>query len=231
MKSISIFILSIFVLSTGFTVNPEAIMKDDEAKKIEDAINVLEEINEISEERIPPALLKQAEGIVIIPSVIKAGFVVAGNHGKGIAMVREEDGTWSLPAFVNITGGSVGFQVGVKATDVILIFKRKQSLYELQNSDFTLGADASIAAGPVGRTASASTNIKFEAEILSYSRSRGVFAGVSFEGSVLDVNNKSNETFYWKSGVSVDDIYHNNVEEYPAEVIEKLRSTLDGIAL
>jgi SH3 domain-containing YSC84-like protein 1 len=231
MKLISILILSTLMLNTGFTVNPEAIMKDDESKKIEDAINVLEEINEISEQRIPPALLKQAEGIVIIPSVIKAGFVVAGNHGKGIAMVREEDGTWSLPAFVNITGGSVGFQVGVKATDVILIFKRKQSLYELQNSDFTLGADASIAAGPVGRTASASTNIKFEAEILSYSRSRGVFAGVSFEGSVLDVNNKSNETFYWKTDVSVDDIYNNNVEEYPTEVIEKLRSTLDGVAL
>lgn len=231
MKIISMLIIATLVLHTGFIMNPEALMKDDEAAKIEDAITVLKEINEISEHRIPPALLKQAEGIVIIPNVIKAGFVIAGNHGKGIAMVREEDGTWSLPAFVNISGGSVGFQAGVKATDVILIFKRKQTLYELQNSDFTLGADASIAAGPVGRTASASTNITFEAEILSYSRSRGVFAGVSFEGSVLDVNNKSNETFYWKSGITVDDIYHNNVEEYPAEVIEKLMSTLDGVAM
>jgi lipid-binding SYLF domain-containing protein len=231
MKIISILMIATLALNTGFTVNPEAMLKDDESRKIEDAITVLQEINEIAEQRIPPALLKQAEGIVIIPSVIKAGFVVAGNRGKGIAMVREEDGTWSLPAFVNITGGSVGFQAGVKATDVILMFKRKQTLYEMQNRDFTLGADASIAAGPVGRTASASTNIKFEAEILSYSRSRGVFAGVSFEGSVLDVNDKANETFYWKQGVTVDDIYHKNVEEYPAEVVEKLMSTLDGVAL
>ena len=224
-------IIAILVLNTGFIVNPEAMMKDDESEKIEDAITVLKEINEISEKSIPPSLLKQAEGIVIIPNVIKAGFVIAGNHGKGIAMVREADSTWSLPAFVNISGGSVGFQAGVKATDVILIFKRKQTLYEMQKSDFTLGADASVAAGPVGRTASASTNYKFEAEILSYSRSRGVFAGVSFEGSVLDVNNKANETFYFKPDISVDDIYNKNVEEYPTEVIEKLMSTLDGISM
>lgn len=231
MKIMSMLIIATLALHTGFILNPEAVLKDDETKKIEDAITVLKEINEIAEQRIPPALMKQAEGIVIIPNVIKAGFVIAGNHGKGIAMVKEEDGTWSLPAFVNISGGSVGFQAGVKATDVILIFKRKQTLYELQNSDFTLGADASVAAGPVGRTASASTNIKFEAEILSYSRSRGVFAGVSFEGSVLNVNNKSNETFYWKPEVSVDDIYHKNVEEYPAGIIEKLRSALDGVTI
>lgn len=231
MKIIATIITATLVLNTGFVMNPEAMLKNDEAKKIEDAITVLKEINEISEQRIPPALMKQAEGIVIIPGVIKAGFVVAGNHGKGIALVKQEDGTWSLPAFVNISGGSVGFQAGVKATDVILIFKRKQSLYEMQKSDFTLGADASVAAGPVGRTASASTNIKFEAEILSYSRSRGVFAGVSFEGSVLDINEKSNASFYWKPDVTVDEIYHDEVGEYSTEVVEKLKATLDGIAM
>ncbi len=231
MKIIPLFIIAILLINTGFVTPPPTRLQDDETEKIEDAITVLKEINEISEQQIPPSLLKQAEGIVIIPNVIKAGFVVAGNHGKGISMVREDDGSWSLPAFVNISGGSVGFQVGVKATDVILIFKRKKSLFELQNSDFTLGADASVAAGPVGRTASASTNIKFEAEILSYSRSRGVFAGVSFEGSVLDVYEKANKNFYQNEEVTVEDIYSYKVENYPAEVVEKLMSTLDGISL
>lgn len=230
MKLFLILSLPLLFISTSFRSAPASLMADSESEKIENAITVLQEINSIAEKRIPPALLNQAEGIVIVPNVIKAGFVVGGNHGKGIAMVKQENGEWSLPSFLTISGGSVGFQAGVKSTDVILIFKRKSTLYEMQKSDFTLGADASVAAGPVGRTASASTNVKFEAEILSYSRSRGIFAGVSLEGSVLKVNEKSNDTFYFKQGVTPDDIFNNNVEVSDAEVIEKLRSTLDQVS-
>ncbi len=230
MKKYLLLAIPLLFVGTSFRNIDTSAIQAGETEKIEDAITVLKEINSIAEKRIPPALMKQAEGIIIVPNVIKAGFILGGNHGKGIAMVRQDNGEWSLPSFITISGGSVGFQAGVKSTDVILVFKRKTTLYEMEKNDFTLGADASIAAGPVGRTASASTDVKFEAEILSYSRSRGIFAGVSFEGSVLQVNKKANDSFYFQPDVTTYDIYNNNVEYSDKESIEKLKSALDGVS-
>jgi lipid-binding SYLF domain-containing protein len=170
--------------------------KSDEVKRIEEATTVLKEIAEIPESGIPPSLLGDAYGIAVVPGVIKVGFVVGGRRGKGVVVVRGENGAWSRPIFVTLTGGSVGWQIGAQSTDVILVFKSKRSIDGVLEGKFTLGADASIAAGPVGRRAEASTDPKLKAEIYSYSRNRGLFAGVSFEGAKLGVDDDANDAFY-----------------------------------
>lgn len=170
-----------------------------EQKILRGAAEILDEIRQIPEQQIPPALLEQAEGLIIIPSATKVSFVVGGRRGRGIALVRDAAGQWSQPSFITLTGGSVGFQIGVQSTDVILVFRRRQTLLDMQRGTFTLGADASVAAGPVGRSASAATDIEFKAEILSYSRSRGIFAGVSLDGSSIDVWEDGNAAYYGNS--------------------------------
>ncbi len=172
-----------------------------EAQQREDATvasasGVLNEVMAIPGKKIPEWLLKDAQGLVIIPNMVKGGFVVGIRFGRGVVMVRDAQGTWQLPQFVTMTGGSVGFQAGVQATDVVLVFKTQQSVQGLLRGKFTIGADAAAAAGPVGRQAAAATDGLLKAEIYSYSRSRGLFAGVSLDGSVLEVDPMSNAAFY-----------------------------------
>ena len=150
----------------------------NDAERVNDATTTLEEITRIPEKGIPKEMLENAAAIVVIPNLVKAAFVVGGEHGKGVMSVRGKDG-WSLPTFVQMTGGSVGWQAGVQATDLVLVFMSERNVKALMNGEFTLGADASVAAGPVGRNASAGTNPRITAEIYSYSRSRGAFAGIS----------------------------------------------------
>lgn len=147
-------------------------------------------------ESIPQELLKVTQGIIVVPKLINAGFVLAGKRGKGIAMVKLEDGTWSDPVFVTITGGSVGFQAGIQSVDLVLIFKNRETLQDIGKGSFTLGGDISVTAGPVGRNSTASTDYKMEAEVYSYSRSKGLFAGISLSGSAISVDAKANESFY-----------------------------------
>ena len=137
-----------------------------------------------------------AQGIAIIPNVLKIGFIAGIRRGHGIVMVRGADGTWTLPQFVILTGGSVGWQAGVQGTDVILVFVTRQSVEGLLRGKFTIGADVAAAAGPVGRNASAATDVRLKAEILSYSRSRGLFAGLALDGSVIEIDPVSQTTFY-----------------------------------
>ncbi|PLX98834.1 MAG: hypothetical protein C0623_11190 [Desulfuromonas sp.] len=151
---------------------------------------------EIPEKGIPPTLLANAEAIAIIPNVIKAGVVIAGRFGRGVLLVRNESGEWGHPIFITIGGGSLGFQIGAQATDVILVFKNRRGTDKIFRGKMTLGADAAAAAGPVGRRAEASTDETFRAGILSYSRSRGLFAGVSLIGSVLSIDDDWNRGFY-----------------------------------
>lgn len=154
---------------------------------LKSSVDVLDELAAIPLKGIPPALLADAQGVAIIPHVIKAGFILGGRGGHGVMMVRDHNGVWSEPTFVNLGGASIGFQAGVESTDVVLVFRTKKSVDRLMDGKhkITLGADASIAAGPVGRQAAAATDAKLEAEILSYSRSRGLFAGVSFDGAAI----------------------------------------------
>jgi lipid-binding SYLF domain-containing protein len=177
-----------------------------EASKVESAAAVLEEIMAIPEKGIPPSLLKDAHGIAIIPGLIKVGFVVGGRYGTGVLAVREKDGGWSNPVFVSLAGGSVGWQIGAESTDVVLVFKTGKSIDGIMKGKFTLGADAAVAAGPVGRRAEAATDEKLKAEIFSYSRSRGLFAGVSLEGSALQIDDEADAAFYGKEGIRPADI-------------------------
>ena len=168
---------------------------DKQIEKIEASTKVLADFGNMKES-IPSELLKVTEGIIVVPKLINAGFVLAGKRGKGIAMVKLEDGTWSNPVFVTITGGSLGFQAGIQSIDLVLIFKSAETLLDIGKGSFTLGGDISVTAGPVGRNSSAGTDYKMEAEVYSYSKSKGLFAGISISGSAIDVDSKFNEAFY-----------------------------------
>ena len=179
-----------------------------EIEKIKAANKVLIEFSNMKE-KIPQKLFNVTEGIIIVPKLLNAGFVIAGKRGKGIAMVKNADGTWSDPVFVTITGGSIGLQVGVQSIDLVLIFNNRETLQKIGNGSFTLGGDASVTAGPVGRNSSASTDYKMDAEIYSYSKSKGLFAGISISGSALDIDKKSNNNFY-KESMDAQTIFANN---------------------
>jgi lipid-binding SYLF domain-containing protein len=196
-----------------------------EAAKVNDAIDVLKEIMAIPEKGIPPALLNNAKGIAIIPGVIKAGFIIGGRYGSGIMVVRDKEGEWSNPSFVTITGGSIGWQIGAQSTDIILVFRSRRSINNMMKGKFTLGADASIAAGPVGRQVEAGTDVQLKAEIVSYSRSRGLFAGLSLEGAALQIDDDANAAFYDKEGIRTSDIFTNKEIKAPA-VVKKLKEVL-----
>jgi len=166
-----------------------------ETEKLHSAANVLREFGKMKE-TIPHDLIADYKGIVIIPNLLNAGFVVGGKRGKGIAMVKMDDGQWSDPVFVTLTGGSFGLQVGIQSVDLVLVFRHKGVLTKVKNGDFTIGGDISAAAGPVGRSTSANTDYKLEAEVYSYSRSRGLFAGISINGSDLAIDKKANSEYY-----------------------------------
>lgn len=167
-----------------------------EAETVNAASQTLTEIMAIPNRRIPETLLSEAEGIAIIPDLLKGGFVVGVRYGRGIVVVRDENRAWKPPAFVSLTGGSVGWQIGVQATDLILVFVTKNSVDGLMRGKFTIGADVAAAAGPIGRQATAATDARLKAEIYSYSRSRGLFAGVSLDGSALQIDNTANAIYY-----------------------------------
>lgn len=205
MKRLSWAIVPVVVAVLLFCAGPlDAGSKETEV--VRNAVEVLEEISAIPEKGIPPTLLQNAHGIAVVPGVIKVGFVVGGRHGRGVVLVRDDRGGWSNPVFVSLTGGSVGWQIGAQSTDVILVFKSGKSIDGIMKGKFTVGADAAVAAGPVGRSASASTDAQLKAEIYSYSRSRGLFAGVSVEGAALQIDNEANEAFYGKEGVRASEI-------------------------
>ena len=177
-----------------------------QSQKMDDATSILRQFVDIPENAIPSVLLRQAYGIAVIPSVYKIGFLLAVRHGNGVMAVRTDSGGWSNPVFISLTGGSIGFQAGANSTDIILVFKTRRSVERIADGDFTLGADASVAAGPVGRSAGAATNLTFSAEVYSYSRSRGLFAGVAIDGAHLGIDQDSNWLFYNKAGLAASTI-------------------------
>lgn len=198
----------------------------NEVAKVEAAVFVIDEIMDIPEESIPPSLLDQTYGIAVIPDVIKVGLGIGGRYGKGILVMRTQDNRWSNPAFITLTGGSIGWQIGIQSTDIILVFKTGRSVDAVIEGEFTLGADASVAAGPVGRHVGAKTDVEFRAEIYSYSKSRGLFAGLALEGAAIQIDHDANEDFYDQPYVSVDDIFSNQVEKVP-DCVNTFRQTLN----
>ncbi len=187
-----------------------------EEKRVADATEVLNQLLRIPEQSIPPSLLSSAYAVAVVPSVVKAAFGVGARHGKGVLIVRRPDNTWSNPAFISLTAGSFGFQIGAQATDVILVFKSRRGVDGLANGTLTLGADASIAAGPVGRTTSAATDVQLKAEVYSYSRSRGLFAGVSLEGSGVAMDRKANAAYYGAPDMTPEKVFASATGTAPA---------------
>lgn len=160
------------------------------------ATTVLKEMSAIPENSIPERLLAEAYAIAVVPDLTKAALVFGGRGGKGLISVRSADGAWSNPNYINVGGGSWGFQAGVQKSDLILVFTSKSGVDSIIKGKFTLGADAAVAAGPVGRNVQASTDENLKAEIYSYSRSKGLFAGVALDGTVIRIDRKANETVY-----------------------------------
>lgn len=207
-----------------------AVLADgDQEAKMKEVIEVLKTMDKIPEEKIPPALLGNAQGITIIPAVVKVGFFLGGRYGKGVVCVRGPDGTWSNPVFLSVTGGSVGWQIGAQSTDVILVFKSQKSIDGIINGKFTLGLDGAVAAGPVGRKASASTDVQLNAEIYSYSRSRGLFAGVSLDGAVLSIKDDDNANYYKEFDLTASQIFAGENKKIPASA-SKLKKLLNEYA-
>ena len=167
-----------------------------ESRTAQQASQVLSELGSLRMQAIPETLLSTAEGLVIIPGVVRGAFVVGIQHGRGVVLARDAQGQWLPPQFVSITGGSVGWQAGLQSTDLVLVFQTRKSVENLLTGKFTVGVDAAAAAGPIGRRASAATDLPMQAEILSYSRSRGLFAGVSIDGSNLAIDAAAAARYY-----------------------------------
>lgn len=191
-----------------------------ESDRITAAITVLDEVMGAKDSSVPGSILEKAEAIAVFPSLVKAGFVVGGSRGHGVISVRDpKSGAWSSPAFLTITGGSFGLQIGVQEVDLVLVVQNRRGLEQLVKNQFKVGADASVAAGPVGRDASASTDIQLRAQILSYSRTRGAFAGVTLNGSTIRQDRDANERFYgiaYRTGQIVDQRLGGAPEPSPA---------------
>ena len=184
--------LGIVCLSAGVLYGGESA-----ATRLKTSAEVLTEVMSAPDQGIPDELLEKSQCIVIVPGIKKAAFIVGGQYGKGFIECRRASGKgWSAPAAVKVEGGSFGFQIGGSETDAIMLVMNKRGVEKLLSSKFTLGADASVAAGPVGRSASASTDLKLQAEILTYSPSRGVFAGIALNGATLRPDNETNTEMY-----------------------------------
>ena len=180
--------------------------QSDEEQRITDSAAVLETLVRAPDQEIPDYILERAEAIVVIPSLVKGGFIVGAQHGRGIMSVRDrETNTWGAPGFVVLTGGSIGWQIGLQAVDLVLLVMNREGVKDLLDNEFKLGANASVAAGPVGRQGEASTDASLSAQILAYSRAKGLFAGLSLEGASLRIDRDAIERFYGKS-ISKDEM-------------------------
>ena len=181
------------------------------------ATEVLEEVEAMPDQRLPDALLSRAYGIAVIPDVTKVAFIFGGRHGNGVLVVRDKlNSPWSNPVLISLTGGSWGFQAGAQSSDIILVFTTKTGIEGIAGGKITLGADASVATGPVGRQGSAATDANFNAEIYSYARTRGAFIGIALDGSVIAIDRSANAALYGKSGVAASEIISGQAPAAPA---------------
>jgi len=218
-----VFSLLVVIASAGLP----AYAQKDENNRIENAGKVMVEILNVPDD-IPQDLLDKAECVIVLPSVMKAAFVVGGSYGRGVLTCRSGpnfNGRWSAPAMMALEGGSVGFQIGGQATDFVLLVMNRRGAESILTSKVKLGADAAAAAGPKGRDAAAATDVTLRAEVLSYSRSRGLFAGVSLEGSTLRPDGDGNGRLYGQ-GVGAKDVVINSAIHAPASA-KLLLSTLN----
>ncbi len=222
-------IVMLMTLSFGLT----AVAGERQDARLLTSTQVLNELMAMPEQNIPAWLLERAYAVAVVPGVIKVGLGIGGRRGKGVMVVRHDNGSWSSPIFVNLTGGSFGFQVGVQSTDVVLVFTSRQSIEGIVGGKITLGADASVAAGPVGRQSSAATDIGLTAQVYSYSRASGLFAGVALDGSAMTIDSASNESFYQRPGILASEVIRMDAGSAPAPAVQfvsAIQRTASGTA-
>lgn len=216
--------LALLVLSLSFAAS--AVAGPDEDARARNAVRVLSDIQQIPESAIPDKLFDEARAIVVVPDTLKVGLVLGGRRGHGLVSVKNPDGTWSNPSFVKLTGGSIGFQAGVQSSDIVLVFRGERGLDSIVNGKVTLGADAGVAAGPVGRSAAAATDGQLKAEIWSWSRARGLFAGVALDGAVLQIDDQANQVVYG-NGTTPRMIFEGRSAQAPSEAVVDFRDRLE----
>jgi len=219
----ALIMLSLVLLVPAFAAHAS----ESPIARAQTATRVLSDIMQAPDKSIPRDLLRDAYAIAVIPNVLKVGLVFGGRHGEGVISVKSPDGTWSNPVFLSLTGGSVGFQAGVSSTDVVLVFRTRRGVDGIVNGKFTIGADAHAAAGPVGRNLNASTDAAMQAEIYSYSRSRGLFAGVSLDGAALRIDDDADAAIYGP-GITPRRVFEGGVSNVPAPVVH-FRDELEEI--
>ena len=185
----------VFALTIPVTARQSS-KQSAEAERATNAVNVLSEIMNIPENSIPEGLMARAHGIAVIPHVVKGAFGIGGQWGKGLISQRHEDGSWSAPAYIEIGGGSFGLQIGVEASDIVLVFTDDDGIKGILKGKVKLGADASATAGPVGRNAEVGTDVLLRSAVFAYSRSKGLFAGISVDGSVIGMDDNANRKIY-----------------------------------
>jgi lipid-binding SYLF domain-containing protein len=213
MKKLATLLFAIIFTACVFKTSYAAI-DNKWTRLVEESGKVLRDVQQMPDQGIPEDLVRSASAIAIFPSTVSGGFIIGGKYGQGIIMVRDKAGKWSPPAIFTIAGGSFGWQIGGQATDFVLLVMNRRSLDGILQGKFKLGADASVAAGPVGRAAEASTDIQLKGGILSYSRSRGLFAGAKLEGAVIAEHWDGDKELYGKS-LSASSILTRNVVKMP----------------
>jgi len=216
-------LLVVTTLALLVTLPAVASDREDDVKRTDKAAEVFQQIMNTPDKGIPHDLLESAKCIAIIPGDVKFAFIFGGNYGRGLATCRTGYG-WSAPMFVAIDGGSVGYQIGGSSTDLVMLFMNDHALQSLLSDKFKLGADASVAAGPVGRTADAGTDLKLNAEILSYSRAKGIFAGVALDGAVVQADKSGDKAMYG------DDVDRHQILNGRVAVPESARGLLHELS-
>ena len=220
---LTLLLAGLFATTAIAGAQEDATLADSRARN---AVLVLTDFQAIPESAIPDKLLDEARAIVVVPDAIKAGLVIGGRRGHGLMAVKNPDGTWSNPSFVSLTGGSIGFQAGVQSADIVLVFRSDRGLESIVNGKFTLGADAGVAAGPLGRNASTATDGELKAEIWSWSRARGLFAGVALDGAVLAIDDRANEAVYGRD-TTPRMIFEGRLNAQPSSGVVAFRDQLE----
>jgi lipid-binding SYLF domain-containing protein len=215
-------ILAVATLIAVASLTALASERDDDVNRTQKAAQVFKEIMNTPDQGIPSNLLESAKCIAIVPGDKKFAFVFGGSYGRGLATCRTGHG-WSAPMFVAINSGSVGYQIGGSSTDIVMLFMNDHALQSLMSDKFKVGADASVAAGPVGRNATAATDLKLNAEILSYSRSKGIFAGVSLDGAVMQADKSGDKAMYG------DDVNRHEILDGKVAVPASARALLEEL--
>jgi lipid-binding SYLF domain-containing protein len=226
--SIVAFVFLFLIGSLGVRTLSAKDTATDERERAQKAAEVLSEIMQIPEEGIPNDLMARAEAVAVFPHVVKGAFGIGGEYGKGLVSRRMENGRWSTPSYLKIGGGSFGLQLGVQATDLVLIFTSRDGFKGLLDGKVKLGVDAGVAAGPVGRNAQASTDVLLKSPVLAYSRSKGLFAGISLDGAVVSIDDSDNAKAYGKE-LSAQDILYGGKAPMNA-VVAPFVHTLDKYA-